>query len=139
VVKVKAGQEMEGVVLQGATGDWTFCTGATWDFQADTGRVAARVPEDERGETLISWQLGFLAAGQEATLRIVVDGIMAGAEGEGDAALPLGGAGVVSFRVVHRVGADEGRRWEERPPAVPAKSYLDSMLPRATWEQVKNS
>jgi hypothetical protein len=100
VIKVKAWQDMEGVVLQGSTGDWTLLAGATWDFRADAGQVAARVLEGESRETLISWHLGFLAAGQEATLRIVVDGIMAGAEGEGDAALPLGGAGVVSFSAV---------------------------------------
>ncbi len=120
VVKVKAWQDVNGVMLQGSTADWTLLNGATWDFQADTGRVAARVLEDEQGETLISWQLGFLAAGQEATLKILVDGIMtAGTEGEGDSALPLGGAGVMSFSVVDLAAAGEGREWDKIPSPEP--------------------
>jgi hypothetical protein len=117
-VKVRARQDVDGVMLQGSTGDWTLLAGGAWDFRADTGRVAARVLEDERGETLISWQVGSLAAGQEATLTIRVDGIAATGEGEGDGPLPLNGAEAMGFSAVCRAAANQGRGWEEvRPPA----------------------
>ncbi len=98
MMRVKALKDQSDVVFQGSTSDWVPLHGASWDFQADGGRVTARVLEGDGEEILVVWHLGDLWAGEEATLRVRVDGVIVDAETECDAALPLGGAGVASCR-----------------------------------------
>jgi hypothetical protein len=97
VIKVRAATDASQVMFQGKTSDWLSLMGAAMDFQADAGQVSAVVLDGERGETQVSWRLGSLKAGEEATLRVTVDGVMLEEEAGCDTALPLSGAGVATF------------------------------------------
>lgn len=75
VIRAKALKEVTSVVFQGYAGDWVPLAGAVLDFQADAGRVMAREPEEDTDDTLITWRLDHLLAGEEATLRVMVESV----------------------------------------------------------------
>jgi hypothetical protein len=97
VIRVRAVKEVSQAVFQGYTSDWVPVVGLVMNFQADAGKVSARNLEDGLDDTLITWRLGRLLAGEEAILKVTVDGVIAETEAECDAVLPLGGSGQASF------------------------------------------
>lgn len=84
VIRAKALKEVRRAVFQGYASDWVPLAGPVLDFQADAGQVLARDPEDDADDTLITWRLERLLAGEEATLRVVVDSRDPEEEAEGD-------------------------------------------------------
>jgi hypothetical protein len=97
VIKVRAAREADQVMFQGKTSDWLPLMGAALDFQADAGQVSAEALEGGCGGTQVSWRLGSLKAGEEATLRVRVDGIIFDDETGCDTALPFDSIGAATL------------------------------------------
>jgi hypothetical protein len=88
VLRVKAGNEAGPTLLQVSPPLWGPWKAAVLDWETDAGWVTVGVPEGGE-EARATWHLEELAAGEEVTLRLVVDGLMAMTEEEGEASLPL--------------------------------------------------
>jgi hypothetical protein len=91
VIRAKALKDVIRAVFQGYASDWVPLAGAVLDFQADAGQVLARAPEDDTDDTLITWRLDRLLAGDEAILRVIVDGDDVEEGVEGGAGLTMTG------------------------------------------------